>query len=77
MLFFGKENGRRNLAFLALFNDERRIHGGALPNFCDDLKNYNDTFLLSYFSVTKSTKSHQRERSPLFANSSRVHELVA
>ena len=27
--------------------------------------------------MTKSTKSHQRERSPLFANSSRVHELVA
>ena len=35
------------------------------------------TFLLSYFCVTKSTKSHQRERSPLFENSSRVHELVA
>ena len=27
--------------------------------------------------MTKSTKSHQRERSPLFENSSRVHELVA
>ena len=40
-------------------------------------KNYNVTFPLSYFCVTKSTKSHQRERSPLFANSSRVHELVA
>ena len=26
--------------------------------------------------MTKSTKSHQRERSPLFENSSRVHELV-
>ncbi len=35
------------------------------------------TFPLSYFCVTKSTKSHQRERSPLFENSSRVHELVA
>ena len=34
-------------------------------------------FLLSYFSVTKSTKSHQRERSPLFENLPRVHELVA
>ena len=34
------------------------------------------TFLLSYFSVKKSTKSHQRERSPLFENSSRVHESV-
>ena len=30
------------------------------------------TFLLSYFCVTKSTKSHQRERSPLFENSSPV-----
>ena len=28
-------------------------------------KKHNVTFLLSYFSVTKSTKSHQRERSPL------------
>ena len=27
--------------------------------------------------MTKSTKSHQRERSPLFEKSSRVHELVA
>ena len=77
MLFFGRGNGRRNLAFLALFNDERRIQGGALPNFCDDLKNYNDTFLLSYFCVTKSTKSHIRERSPLLYISSRVHELFA
>ena len=33
--------------------------------------------LLSYFSMRKSTKSHQRERSPLFENSSRVHESVA
>ena len=40
-------------------------------------KNHNVTFPLSYFCVTKSTKSHQRERSPLFENSSRVHELVA
>ena len=27
--------------------------------------------------MTKSTKSHQRERSPLFESSSRVHELIA
>ena len=40
-------------------------------------KRHKVTFSLSYFSVTKSTKSHQRERSPLFENSSRVHELVA
>ncbi len=31
------------------------------------------TFPLWYFSVTKSTKSHQRERSPLFENSSPCH----
>ena len=30
------------------------------------------TFPFLYFSVTKSTKSHQRERSPLFENSSPV-----
>ena len=40
-------------------------------------KKRKETFLLSYFSMTKSTKSHQRERSSLFENSSRVHELVA
>ena len=40
-------------------------------------KYHKETFLLSYFSMTKSTKSHQRERSPLFENSSSVHELVA
>ena len=40
-------------------------------------KRLKETFLLSYFCVTKSTKSHQRERSPLFENSPRVHELVA
>ena len=40
-------------------------------------KNHKETFPLSYFSVTKSTKSQQREHSPLFANSLRVHELVA
>ena len=34
-------------------------------------------FVLLYFSMTKSTKSQQREHSPLFANSLRVHELVA
>ena len=44
---------------------------------CSLAKRHKETFLLSYFCVTKSTKSHQRERSPLFENSSRVHELVA
>ena len=34
-------------------------------------------FLLLYFCMTKSTKSHQRELSTLFENSPRVHELVA
>ena len=40
-------------------------------------KYHKDTFLLLYFCVTKSTKSQQRELSPLFANLPRVHELVA
>ncbi len=62
MLFFGKENGKSKFSFIVLLRDE---------------KEQKKLFLLSYFSVTKSTKSHQRERSPLFANSSRVHELVA
>ena len=44
---------------------------------CSPAKKHKDTFLFWYFCVTKSTKSHQRERSPLFENSSRVHELVA
>ncbi len=35
------------------------------------------TFLLSYFSVKKSTKSHLRGLSSLLKNSLRVHELVA
>ena len=44
---------------------------------CSPAKILKETFPLSYFCMTKSTKSHQRERSPLFENSSRVHELVA
>ena len=36
-----------------------------------------ETFLLSYFSVKKSTKSHLRGLSSLLKNSLRVHELVA
>ena len=32
---------------------------------------------LNGVAETEYTKSHQRERSPLFENSSRVHELVA
>ena len=35
------------------------------------------TFPLSYFSVTKSTKSHLRGFSILLKNTFRVHELVA
>ena len=38
---------------------------------------HKETFFLSYFCMTKSTKSHIRERSPLLYISSRVHELVA
>ena len=38
---------------------------------------HNVTFPLSYFSVTKSTKSHLRGFSILLKISFRVHELVA
>ena len=40
-------------------------------------KNHNVTFPLSYFCVTKSTKSHLRGLSSLLKSSLRVHELVA
>ena len=40
-------------------------------------KIHNETSLLSYFSVKKSTKSHLRGLSSLLKNSFRVHKLVA
>ena len=40
-------------------------------------KNHNVTFLLSHFSLTKSTKSHLRGLSSLLKIFFRVHELVA
>ena len=40
-------------------------------------KNHKVTFLLSYFCMTKSTKSHLRGLSSLLKNTFRVHELVA
>ena len=40
-------------------------------------KNHNVTFPLSYFCVTKSTKSHLRGLSSLLKNTLRVHELFA
>ena len=40
-------------------------------------KKHKVAFPLSYFCMTKSTKSHIRERSPLLYISSRVHELFA
>ena len=44
--------------------------------FFDDNK-FKDTFLLPYFCVTKSTKSHLRGFSILLKILFRVHELVA
>ena len=44
---------------------------------CSPAKKHKETFLLSYFSVTKSTKSHLRGLSSLLKNTFRVHELVA
>ena len=40
-------------------------------------KYHKETFLLSYFCMTKSTKSHLRGLSSLLKNTLRVHELVA
>ena len=41
-------------------------------------KNHKATFsFIVLFNDEKRGKSHIRERSPLFENSSRVHELVA
>ena len=40
-------------------------------------KKHKATFLLSYFCMTKSTKSHLRGLSSLLKNTLRVHELVA
>ena len=40
-------------------------------------KKHKETFIFSYFSVTKSTKSHLRGLSALLKNSLRAHELVA
>ena len=39
-------------------------------------KKHKATFLLSYFCMTKSTKSHLRGLSSLLKNTLRVHELV-
>ena len=44
---------------------------------CSPAKNHKETFLVSYFCMTKSTKSHIRGLSSLLYISSRVHELVA
>ena len=40
-------------------------------------KYHKETFRLSYFCMTKSTKSHLRGLSSLLKNTLRVHELVA
>ena len=63
------------LVFCGKFNIQIKIFACQLK-FSPAMR-HKVTFLLSYFSMTKSTKSHQRELSPLFDISSRVHELVA
>ena len=70
----------RSLALLGFLSCRgRRLDDPLLSRgeHCSPAKNHKITFPLSYFCMTKSTKSHQRERSPLFENSFRVHELVA
>ena len=44
---------------------------------CSPAKKYKETFSLSYFCMTKSTKSHLRGFSILLKIFFRVHELVA
>ncbi len=44
---------------------------------CSPAKKHEETFIFSYFCVTKSTKSHLRGLSTLLKNTHRVHELVA
>ena len=44
---------------------------------CSPAKKHEETFIFSYFCVTKSTKSHLRGLSSLLKNTLRVHELVA
>ena len=69
------ETGTRYISFILAVDGTLVL--ACRGEHCSPAKIHNVTFLLSYFSVTKSTKSHQRERSPLFESSSRVHELVA
>ena len=63
------------LVFCGKFNIQIKVFARRIK--FSPAKKHKETFRLSYFSVTKSTKSHQRELSPLFDISSRVHELVA
>ena len=69
------ETGTRYISFILAVDGTLVL--ACRGEHCSPAKIHNVTFLLSYFCVTKSTKSHQRERSPLFESSSRVHELVA
>ena len=62
--------GKSKFSFLPLFTCTKRRRDTFLIVFFSLVrKERKGTFLLSYFCMTKSTKSHQRERSPLFENS--------
>ena len=67
MIFF-----QWSLSIIKVF--ARRLVGA---NIVRPRRNIKKLLSLSYFSVTKSTKSHLRGLSSLLKNSSRVHELVA
>ena len=69
------ETGTRHISFILAVDGTFVL--ACRGEHCSPARYIKDTFLLSYFSVKKSTKSNQRERSPLFESSSRVHELVA
>ena len=68
-----KADGHKSFVLTVCFT----LNSHGRGEYCSPAKKRKETFLFSYFCMTKSTNSHQRERSPLFENSSRVHELVA
>ena len=71
---FAKEKANEDLIF-PLAVDGTWGHGRGEHR--SPAKKHKETFVLSYFCVTKSTKSHLRGLSSLLKNTLRVHELFA
>ena len=68
-------DGIESIFFLLAVDGSWVLYGRG--EHCSPAKILKETFLLSYFCVTKSTKSHLRGLSTLLKNTLRVHELVA